>query len=233
MKDTDDMESIIAQFRTGNFILLHDDESRENEVDMILAGNFATPSNIQIMRELGGGLLCVAIPNEIGLILDLPYMWQLLDSANDSYSSLSNIINTDVSVNNRSTHSITFNQRKLGSVTDLGKSNTIISLTKLCNNWSTNNNLKNIFYSTFESPGHLQLLIGTKGLIKSRQGHTELSLFLTNLAELTPVVIMCEMLDGRTFDSLNVEDCKKIAEQNKFIFLESETLIKYYHNQKI
>ena len=95
MKDTDDMESIIAQFRTGNFILLHDDESRENEVDMILAGNFATPSNIQIMRELGGGLLCVAIPNEIGLILDLPYMWQLLDSANDSYSSLSNIINTD------------------------------------------------------------------------------------------------------------------------------------------
>jgi len=77
------------------------------------------------------------------------------------------------------------------------------------------------------------LLIGTKGLIKLRQGHTELALFLTNLAQLTPVVIMCEMLDGHTFDSRSVEDCKKIAEQNKFLFLESETLIKYYYDQKI
>ena len=77
------------------------------------------------------------------------------------------------------------------------------------------------------------MLIGTKDLIKSRQGHTELALFLTNLAQLTPVVIMCEMLDGDTFDSRSVKECKEIAEENKFLFLESETLIQYYHNKKI
>ena len=222
------MTEIIENFHNGEFIFLHDDDSRENETDIMLAAKHVTPKKINQMRKLGGGLLCVAISPEIGAILKLSYMWEILLKTKSESTSLPNLVNQDRNISQRSTHSITFNHRTLGGATDSQRSCTISTLYQLCENYESNNNFFNDFYSTFESPGHLQMLIGSPGLLNSRDGHTELSLFLCQLTNLTPIVVMCEMLDNQTFQSKSVKDCKSIAQRNNLTFIEANTILDYY-----
>tara|TARA_B100001013_G_scaffold168000_1_gene100693 strand:- start:4460 stop:5152 length:693 start_codon:yes stop_codon:yes gene_type:complete len=226
LSDRQDISAMIKSLQNGQFILLHDDDSRENETDIMLPAKHVTPKKIYQMRELGGGLLCVAVAPEIGAKLELPYMWEILLKTESE--SLPQLVNKTRSVSKRSTHSITFNHRRLGGATDSQRSDTISSLHNLCQTYESNDNFYNDFYSDFESPGHLQMLIGSPGLLNSRDGHTELSLFLCKLANLTPVIIMCEILDNQTFNAKSVTDCKNLAKKHNLTFIESHTVIDYY-----
>ena len=132
------------------------------------------------MRQLGGGLLCVAISPDIASKLKLSYKWDILLQTQSP--SLTDLVNTDRNKSQRSTHSITFNHRKLGGATDSQRSNTISNLYQLCDDYSSNNNFYTDFHSMFESPGHLQLLIGSSGLLNSTLVYTVLTLcFLVSL----------------------------------------------------
>jgi len=52
------LEEAISFLRKGEFILLHDANKRENEVDMVVAAEFVTPAHIARMRQDAGGLIC-------------------------------------------------------------------------------------------------------------------------------------------------------------------------------
>ena len=158
MNEQSNIDEIINNFQKGEFIFLHDDDSRENETDIMLAAKHVTPEKIYQMRQLGGGLLCVAISPDIASKLKLSYMWDILLQTQSP--SLTDLVNTDRNKSQRSTHSITFNHRKLGGATDSQRSNTISNLYQLCDDYSSNNNFYTDFHSMFESPGHLQMLIG-------------------------------------------------------------------------
>ena len=54
MTEQASMEEIIKNFQNGEFIFLHDDDSRENETDIMLAAKHVTPQKINQMRQLGG-----------------------------------------------------------------------------------------------------------------------------------------------------------------------------------
>ena len=228
MNEQSNIDEIINNFQKGEFIFLHDDDSRENETDIMLAAKHVTPEKIYQMRQLGGGLLCVAISPDIASKLKLSYMWDILLQTKSP--SLTDLVNTDRNTSQRSTHSITFNHRKLGGATDSQRSNTISNLYQLCDDYSSNNNFYTDFHSMFESPGHLQMLIGSSGLLNSREGHTELSLFLCEISHLTPIVIMCEILDNETFIAKSVTDCKQVAKKNNITFIEAGTILDYYKN---
>ncbi len=228
MNEQSNIDEIINNFQKGEFIFLHDDDSRENETDIMLAAKHVTPEKIYQMRQLGGGLLCVAISPDIASKLKLSYMWDILLQTQSP--SLTDLVNTDRNKSQRSTHSITFNHRKLGGATDSQRSNTISNLYQLCDDYSSNNNFYTDFHSMFESPGHLQMLIGSSGLLNSREGHTELSLFLCEISHLTPIVIMCEILDNETFIAKSVTDCKQVAKKNNITFIEAGTILDYYKN---
>ena len=228
MNEQSNIDEIINNFQKGEFIFLHDDDSRENETDIMLAAKHVTPEKIYQMRQLGGGLLCVAISPDIASKLKLSYMWDILLQTQSP--SLTDLVNTDRNTSQRSTHSITFNHRKLGGATDSQRSNTISNLYQLCDDYSSNNNFYTDFHSMFESPGHLQMLIGSSGLLNSREGHTELSLFLCEISHLTPIVIMCEILDNETFIAKSVTDCKQVAKKNSITFIEAGTILDYYKN---
>ena len=228
MNEQSNIDEIINNFQKGEFIFLHDDDSRENETDIMLAAKHVTPEKIYQMRQLGGGLLCVAISPDIASKLKLSYMWDILLQTQSP--SLTDLVNTDRNTSQRSTHSITFNHRKLGGATDSQRSNTISNLYQLCDDYSSNNNFYTDFHSMFESPGHLQMLIGSSGLLNSREGHTELSLFLCEISHLTPIVIMCEILDNETFIAKSVTDCKQVAKKNNITFIEAGTILDYYKN---
>jgi len=229
----------IDQFSKGSFLLIHDNEFRENETDIMIAGEFITPQKITQMRTIGGGLLCVAIPYYFADKVGIPFMREILRSAGVDFPTLSQIIDTTREIDLQSSHSITFNSRDSGGVTDYGRCKTVSDLVTLIkstrgiydinsdslNPRYANHLIREHFLETFESPGHLQLLIANKDLLKKRQGHTEISIFLTQKAKLSPVVVMCEMLDDENYRSRPVDDCKKIAETLNMPFVESDHIV--------
>ena len=84
------------------------------------------------------------------------------------------------------------------------------------------------FGKTFRSPGHVCLLRGADGLVKNRRGHTEIGLAMCEMAGVTPVCVVCEMMDSKTGQATSVADAKKYAEENGLVLLKGEDIIKEY-----
>ena len=87
------------------------------------------------------------------------------------------------------------------------------------------------FGKTFRSPGHVCLLRGAEGLVKNRQGHTEIGLALCELAGVTPVCVVCEMMDGETGKATSISDARKYAEENGLVLLKGKDIIDEYLKQ--
>jgi 3,4-dihydroxy 2-butanone 4-phosphate synthase len=83
------------------------------------------------------------------------------------------------------------------------------------------------FASSFKTPGHVPLLIASKGLLAARQGHTEMSVYLTQIAGLTPVTAICEMMDAETYNALSVDKAEKFAKQNGVPLIDGKELLEY------
>ena len=83
------------------------------------------------------------------------------------------------------------------------------------------------FSSSFKTPGHVPLLISSKGLLSTRKGHTEMSVYLAQTAGLTPVTAICEMMDAETYSALSVEKAEKFAKQNGIPLIDGAELLEY------
>jgi 3,4-dihydroxy 2-butanone 4-phosphate synthase len=83
------------------------------------------------------------------------------------------------------------------------------------------------FVSSFKTPGHVPLLIASEGLLASRQGHTEMSVYLTQIAGLTPVTAICEMMDAETYSALSVDKAEKFGKQNGIPLIDGKELLEY------
>ena len=68
----------IAALKAGRFVLVHDDKARENEIDMVIAAEHIKPYHIATMRKDAGGLVCLALANEIANKLGLVYMHDII-----------------------------------------------------------------------------------------------------------------------------------------------------------
>ena len=64
--------------------------------------------------------------------------------------------------------------------------------------------------------------------MKNRQGHTEIGLALCELAGVTPVYVVCEMMDGETGQATSIADARKYAEENNLVLLRGEDIINKY-----
>ena len=67
----DAVETVIAAIANGEIVVLTDDEDRENEGDLVCAGAFATPKNINFIVTHGKGILCVPVAPEVAVRLNL------------------------------------------------------------------------------------------------------------------------------------------------------------------
>jgi 3,4-dihydroxy 2-butanone 4-phosphate synthase len=68
----------IAALKAGTFVMVHDDKGRENEIDMVVAAEHIKPYHIATMRKDAGGLICLAVANEITSKLGLAYMHDII-----------------------------------------------------------------------------------------------------------------------------------------------------------
>ena len=203
----------------GEFVLLFDSAGRENEVDMVAAAELVTPEHVARMRQHAGGLLCLAIENDLAKSLGLRYMHEILTDFMDK-----EMIMGLAPYGDRPTFSISVNHyQTYTGITDRDRALTIRELAKIYDI----DNRKKKFVSSFKTPGHVPLLIASKGLLGQRQGHTEMSVYLAQLAGLKPVTAICEMMDADTYAALSIEKAHKYAKQNGIPLIDGKELLEY------
>ena len=156
----------IKYLQKGKMIILVDDQHRENEGDFVMAAQFATEKSINLMITLGKGLVCAPIHEDVAHRLQLPIM---VASNTESFRTAFTV-SIDAKTN---TTGISAKER----------ANTLILL--------ANPNAKP---QDFVRTGHMFPLIGKRGGVKERPGHTEASLALMQLAGLNPVAVICEIV---------------------------------------
>ncbi len=214
------LESGLQSLKRGEFALLFDSAGRENEIDMVVAAEFVTPEHVARMRQHAGGLLCIAIENDFGNSLGLRYMHDILAESSTDKEMIMGL----APYGDRPTFSISVNHyQTYTGITDKDRSLTIQEMAKIFNV----DNKKKKFVSSFKTPGHVPLLIASKELLQTRQGHTEMSIYLTKLAGLTPVTAICEMMDAETYTALSVEKAEKYAKQNAIPLIDGKELLEY------
>ena len=213
----------IAAFKAGRFVLVHDDNARENEIDMVVAAEHIKPHHIAMMREDAGGLVCLAIANQITSKLGLVYMHDIIADMGKINPVFSKLTEGRPSYGDKPSFSIAVNHRStFTGITDHDRALTISKMAEICKN--IDNGGIDQFARNFRAPGHVPILIASKRLLHDRMGHTELCVYLMQLADLTPAVAICEMMDSATHKALSIETAQEYATKVGIPLIEASEL---------
>lgn len=219
------IEEALRDLAAGKPILLYDLDGRERETDMVIAGPMATPDMVARLRKDAGGLICIAIPQGIADRLGLPYLHEILMKSGSE--TLRSISSSKTPYGGHPAFSVTVNHRDTYTgVTDRDRSKTLTELAGLVTEMSrtTNGNWAESFRGQFRSPGHVHILIGSS--LDQRQGHTELSLRLSELSCLPPAMVICEMLDEESHMALGKEDAAAYARSHGLVLIEARDVLR-------
>jgi 3,4-dihydroxy 2-butanone 4-phosphate synthase len=217
------VEKAIEALKRGKIILVYDSDDREGETDMVVASQFITPEHIRTMRKDAGGLICTAIHPDICNKLGIPFMVDILEFASQKFKVLKELYPHDIPYDEKSSFSITINHRKtFTGITDKDRAFTIKKLAELVKEERFND-----FGKEFRSPGHVTLLRAAEGLVKNRQGHTEMTVALAEMAGLIPITTICEMM-GDDGEAMSKSETKRYAERHNLVYLSGEEIINYY-----
>jgi 3,4-dihydroxy 2-butanone 4-phosphate synthase len=160
----------IAEIRDGKFIIVVDDEGRENEGDLVMAAQCVTPEAVNFMTRYGRGLICVPTTGERLDALELPLMVPQSENSSGFGTAFT------VSVEARS-----------GVTTGISAYDRARTIQTLADPSSTSGDLSR--------PGHVFPLRAHPDGVLGRPGQTEASVDLVRLAGLNPVAVICEIID--------------------------------------
>jgi len=222
------IKNAITDLKKGKFILIHDDEKRENETDLVIHSKFVKPDSIKKLRKDGGGLIFLMISNDIAKRLELPYLSDIFSYAKDKYPIFKKTNSKDIPYDDRSSFSIYVNHKDTYTgITDIDRSKTMNKFAEMIEETKEKNTKENIekFGKNFRTPGHIPICIAAEKLLNERKGHTELVVSLLKIADLTPVGSGCEMI-GDNGKALPSDKAKKYAEKNNMTYLEGKEIIK-------
>lgn len=168
------VEQAIQDLRTGRFIVVADDEDRENEGDLILAAEFITPERVNFLMQ-AKGMICVALSPARVHQLDLPLMGRE---------------NTEAL---RTAFTVTIDAApRFGVTTGISAADQAATIRRCADPLAVP--------SDFRRPGHVHPLCAREGGVLQRVGHTETAVDLMRAAGLQPAGVICEILtdDGST-----------------------------------
>ncbi|OUJ18181.1 34-dihydroxy-2-butanone 4-phosphate synthase [Methanonatronarchaeum thermophilum] len=209
----------IKQLKNGKPILIYDSSDREGETDIVAPAKHTNPNTILRMRRDGGGLICVAIPPKAAEKLNLKYTSDILKQTGYKF-------NKKVPYDQRSSFSIWVNHKDTYTgITDKDRSKTAKELSKAVETTINKENYN--FEKQFRAPGHVPILRAAKGLTKNRTGQTELSIEMAQKANITPAMVLCEMLDNKTGEALPKEKAIEYGEKNNIPFLTGSQIKNY------
>ena len=213
----------IAALKTGEFVLVHDAKGRENEIDMVVAAEHARPQHISAMRNDAGGLVCLAIANEITAKLGLVYMHDMIAGMGKVNPVFSKLTEGKEAYGDKPSFSISVNHRSTYTgITDHDRALTISKMAQVCKNIDSGG--IDEFANNFRAPGHVPILIASRRLLQDRMGHTELCVYLAKLAGIIPAVAICEMMDSTTHRALSIEAAQEYAAKFNFPLVDANEL---------
>ena len=193
------IEEALELYRRGEFVIIVDDEDRENEGDLCLAADKVTPQAINFMARYGRGLICLALTEDRCRELELPLMVE----------------------NNTAPYGTAFTV----SIEARGRVTTGISAHDRCETVRVavdpNSRPQDLL-----RPGHIFPLRARKGGVLKRAGQTEASVDLAGIAGMTPAAVICEIMnDDGTMARL--PDLREFALQHNLRIISVADIIEY------
>ncbi len=215
----------ITALQKGNFIIIHDADSRENECDFVIAAEFIKPEHVARMRTEGGGMICIAVSGEIAGMIEMPFFSDIRDFASEKFKVLEKMTDNDLKYDKKSAFSININFRGVFTgISDFDRALTIKKFADFASECSKDSKDAIFeFVKNFRTPGHVHLLI-SRG-VENRAGHTELATEILKIAGLTPVAAICEILDGGTFKAKSKENVFKYANKHNIPVVEGREIL--------
>ena len=224
------MSAAVAAFVRGDPVCLFDAENREGETDLLFPAQAAIPATMRQLRQDCGGLLFLAIGDEVGEKFDLPFLQDIYMNKKlvEEHPVLSVLQTNDLQYDSRSAFTLSINHREtFTGITDRDRALTTRRFAELYAELSTASTEESLtaLGLEFRTPGHIPVCREATGGLNSRQGHTELAVGLARLAKMTPVVIGAEMLQPDGDAALSVDDARIWAAGRNIPFLTGYELI--------
>ena len=194
------IEDAVAAYARGEILVVVDDEDRENEGDLIMAAEFATPEKVAFFLHHTSGYLCAPITEERATELELPLMVQQ---------------NTE---SQRTAFLITVDYRH-GTTTGISAYDRCATVRALCDPGTRPGDLAR--------PGHINPLMAREGGVLKRAGHTEAAVDLARMAGLYPAGVLCEIVDEKKMDMARVPELERFAEQHGLLLISIADMIRY------
>lgn len=160
----------IAAFKSGKFVIIVDDEDRENEGDLAIAGEFVTPEAVNFCAREGRGLICFSMASHLIDRFNLP----LMVPAEDNQSGFGTPFTVSV-------------EARHGVSTGISAHDRAHTMRTLIDPKSSPNDIV--------MPGHVFPLRARDNGVLERDGQTEASMDLAKLAGLTPAAMICEVMN--------------------------------------
>ena len=162
------VEQAIKAVKAGKLIIIVDDEDRENEGDLMIAAEKATPEIINFMTKHGRGLICMPLPKERLKELHLPLM------VRDNTAPYQTAFTVSIDAREGVTTGISAHDRAQTILVAMDPKTQPSDLTR---------------------PGHIFPLEAREGGVLERAGQTEASVDIARLADLKPAGVICEIMD--------------------------------------
>jgi len=196
----DRIEDAVDAIRRGEVVVVVDDEDRENEGDLIMAAECATPEKIAFFVKHTSGLICAPITGDRADELDLPLM-----VARNTESQ-------------RTAFTVTVDYRH-GTTTGISASDRAMTIRSLIDPATKPDDLAR--------PGHIHVLRAREGGVLKRAGHTEAAVDLARMAGLYPAGALCELVTEDGMGMARLPELERFAKTHGLCLISIAELIRY------
>jgi len=229
---TEEVQKCIDAFKEGKPVMVFDSAFRECETDLLWPATAATPLVMRTLRKDCGGLLFLAIGNDVGEMFDLPWLQDVhtTKAAIAQFPVLDVLKTNDLQYDTRSAFTLSLNHRKtFTGITDKDRALTTRRFGELTaelqSKGASPEEAMKALGEEFRTPGHIPLCREAPGGLKARQGHTELAVSIARLAGVAPCTIGAEMLMPDGDAALPVEEARKYAKLHGIPMVTGEDLL--------
>src|ERR671918_2161918 len=194
------VEDAVSAVGRGEIVIVVDDEDRENEGDLIMAAEFATPDKIAFFLHHTSGVICAPVTRERARELDLPLM----------------VANNTESMRTAFTVSVDYRH---GTSTGISAHDRAATVQALVDPSTRPPDLLR--------PGHIFPLAAREGGVLKRAGHTEAAMDLARMAGVYPAGVLCEVVNDKKDDMARVPELERFADEHGLVMISIADLIRY------
>jgi len=194
------IEDAVAAIGRGEIVVVVDDEDRENEGDLIMAAEYATPEAIAFFLHHTSGYICAPVTEQRARELELDLM------VRENTESMRTAFTVSVDV-------------RQGTSTGISAHDRAATIQALVDPSTRPPDLAR--------PGHVNPLIAREGGVLKRAGHTEAAVDLARMAGLYPAGVLCEIVDEKKMDMARVPELERFAEEHGLLLISIADMIRY------